>query len=219
MTERSRRHADSVHLLESFVGACSAAGSTAGVVDLEGAAMDLLHRWSAPSRGYHDVEHLTEVLERLAELGVDDPGAVLAAWFHDAVYAGRPGDDERDSAELARRELSALDVPDEVLDRVVDLVLVTADHQPAADDPVAAALCDADLAVLASSPERYRRYAAGVRSEYGHVDDATFRAGRKALLSSLLERPRLYRTEEAWRRWEDAARRNVQGEVEQLDAG
>jgi predicted metal-dependent HD superfamily phosphohydrolase len=106
-----------------------------------------------------------------------------------------------------------------VLDRVADLVLVTADHQPAADDAVAAGLCDADLAVLASSPERYRRYVAGVRSEYGHVDDATFRTFRKALLSSLLQRPRLYRTEEASRRWEDAARRNVQAEVEQLDAG
>jgi predicted metal-dependent HD superfamily phosphohydrolase len=219
MTERSRRYAESVHLLESFVTACRAAGSTAGVVDLEGAAMDLLHRWGAPSRGYHDVEHLTEVLARLAELGVDDPAAVLAAWFHDAVYAGRPGEDERDSAELARRELAALGVPDAVLDRVAHLVLVTADHQPAAGDPVAAALCDADLAVLASSPERYRRYVAGVRSEYEHVDDETFRAGRSALLRALLERPRLYRTEEASRRWEDAARRNVQEEVSQLDAG
>ncbi len=207
------------HLLAGFVAACDAAGSTAGVVDVEGAGMDLLHRWSSPSRGYHDVTHLTEVLERLDELGVDDRAAVLATWFHDAVYTGRPGDDERESAELARRELTALAVPEDVVQRVAELVLVTADHRPAEGDDVAAALCDADLAVLASPPERYRRYLAGVRSEYRHLDDAAFRAGRATLLRSLLARPRLFHTSEGIRRWEGAARRNVAEELDRLDRG
>src|SRR5690606_41538168 len=65
---------------------------------------DLLRRWREPHRRYHTVEHLRAVLDAIDELAhhADDPAAVrFAAWFHDAVYAGRPGEDERASAELA----------------------------------------------------------------------------------------------------------------------
>ena len=65
---------------------------------------EMLTRWSEPHRRYHDVDHLRSVLHIVDQLAGDavDPDAVrLAAWFHDAVYSGRPGDDERTSAELA----------------------------------------------------------------------------------------------------------------------
>ena len=69
-----------------------------------GVGQELLTRWSEPHRRYHDVDHLRSVLHIVDQLAGDavDPDAVrLAAWFHDAVYSGRPGDDERTSAELA----------------------------------------------------------------------------------------------------------------------
>jgi predicted metal-dependent HD superfamily phosphohydrolase len=60
----------------------------------------LLAAYADPSRGYHDTLHLAEVLDRLDELadaGLDVPRVptALAAWFHDAVYDGRPGAEER----------------------------------------------------------------------------------------------------------------------------
>jgi predicted metal-dependent HD superfamily phosphohydrolase len=185
--------------------------------------MDLLRRWSEPHRGYHDVRHLTEVLQRLellAEHGVGeaaDPAVRLAAWFHDAVYAGRPAEDETASAELAHAELLALGVPDGAADRTRDLVLLTASHVAPPDDEGAAALCDADLAVLAAPPSRYAEYVAGVRREYAHLDDATFTVGRAALLHGLLERPRLFGTQVGLARWEDPARANMRAELRRLE--
>lgn len=207
-------------LIEAFVHACREAGARASAADVEGAGMDLLRRWSEPTRSYHDRTHLTEVLDRLAEIG--DAGADaavtrLAAWFHDAVYAAQPGQDEVASAELARHELKALGVGDDVAERVAALVLVTADH--GADDDEARALCDADLAVLAAGPERYRSYVAGVRREYAHVPDEDFRAGRAAVLAGLLARDELFGTAHGRRHWETGARANIAAELEDLRSG
>ncbi len=164
-------------------------------------------------RGYHDLQHLAEVLARIAELGgADDRELVLAAWFHDAVYDGARDDEER-SAALARVELEGCDVD---VDEVVRLVLVTVAHAPLAGDLPGEALSDADLGVLAASPARYAEYAAGVREDYAHLSDEEFRAGRLAVLTELAERPRLFRTELAHARWDGAARANLAAEIEAL---
>ena len=51
---------------------------------------------------------------------------------------------------------------------------------------------DADMAILAAKPARYRRYLRGVRSEYSHFDDEAFRTGRMTFLRSILERERVF---------------------------
>ena len=201
-------------LLADFVRACREAGATASDDELEDAGTTLLRRWSEPARGYHDVLHLTEVLTRLDEIGERAAVTRLAAWFHDAVYEGLPGQDERDSAELAMRSLATLGVPPVSAAEVAALVLVTADHVPR--DPHGAALCDADLAVLASPPERHAAYVAGVRREYSHVDDDAFRAGRAAVLADLLGREHLFSTDHGRRHWDAAARANLAAELAHL---
>lgn len=194
---------------------------------LTSARRSLLLRWSGAGRGYHDREHLTEVLDRLADLAAGGDGAalapqvVLAAWFHDAVYRGRPGQDEQASAELAVRTLTELGVPAEHRDRVRDLVLLTRDHLPPADDAQGAALCDADLAILAADHDRYLRYAHGVRVDYRHVPGPVFRVGRARVLRGLLARaeegqPRpLYLTKAA-ATWTPAAIENLRAELTRL---
>ena len=167
---------------DEALAAVRSLGGTAPDAAVREQVAALRARWSAPDRGYHDAEHLAEVLDRLDELAAPAPAPadlVLAAWFHDAVYAGRPGRDERDSAELARSVLTGLGVPAAAADRVAELVLVTADHVPADGDDEAATLCDADLAVLASAAERYDRYVAGVVHEYRHLPGPLFRRGRR----------------------------------------
>jgi triacylglycerol lipase len=61
------------------------------------------------------------------------------------------------------------------------------------------------------------RYVAGVRREYPGVDDATFAAGRAAVLRDLLDRPALFTTAVGRERWEARARRNVALELAALD--
>ena len=180
----------------------------------------LLDRYAEPHRRYHDRRHLAEVLAALSALsagaGLAVP-VVCAAYAHDAVHDGAC-DDERRSADLAARVLPPLGLPQPVVDEVVRLVLLTVTHEVAPDDVDGALLCDADLAVLAAPPARYRAYARDVRAEYAHVDDAAFRQGRSAVLRRLLERPRLYWTQEGHRRWDAAARRNLQNEISALAA-
>ena len=185
--------------------------------DVVAVGQDLLSRYEEPHRRYHDRRHLAEVLAGLRQLtaGRLPVELVCAAWLHDAVHDGRHDDEER-SAALAARVLGDLAVAAPVVDEVVRLVRMTVDHDPAPGDVAGARLSDADLAVLGADPERYARYATDVRLEYAHVDDEAFRSGRTAVLRSLLDRPLLYRTQEGHRRWEAAARHNLQDEITRL---
>lgn len=168
-------------------------------------------------RGYHDGRHLAEVLDRLDELRkggeeFDDVPVRLAAWFHDAVYDGAPGDEER-SAQWAESALSG----DPHAAEVSRLVRLTEHHRPANGDANGCALTDADLAILAAGPERYAEYAGDVRREHDHVPDEGFRTGRSAVLRDLLAKPALFHTTYAREHWEAVARGNVEAELSRLD--
>jgi predicted metal-dependent HD superfamily phosphohydrolase len=181
----------------------------------------LMDLYGAPRRAYHDAAHVEFVLDGLDRIEAepadrtDGSGAVeLAAWFHDAVLEPLAGDNEQRSAELAEARLPALGVPPEVVTEVVRLVLLTASHVVADDDRNGAALVDADLAVLASTPGEYERYRLAVRREYGAVSDVEFRPGRAVVLRALLSRP-LYRTR-TMAPLEARARANAEGELAAL---
>ncbi|MFI6480369.1 metal-dependent phosphohydrolase [Nonomuraea sp. NPDC050663] len=178
---------------------------------------ELLARWSEPHRRYHTRDHLDQVLAALDELTAADGVAVrLAAWFHDAVYDGRPGSDEERSAQLAQQRLPSCGVPAATVAEVARLVRLTVNHDPAEDDLNGQVLCDADLSILASDARRYAVYAGEIRQEYRHVPDELFRAGRAQVLGRLLSAPRLFRTERAHARWEGPARANMERELAAL---
>ena len=186
----------------------------------------LLAAYGAPTRGYHDLRHLAEVFARLDELmprsHPDRDAVLLAAWFHDAVYepgaSGHADSNEERSAMLAERELAAVGAPPELVEEVARLVRLTAQHRPAPGDPNGCLLCDADLAILASTPARYAEYVAGVRAEYADVPDDAFRGGRLRVLQELLAKRTLFESLEAQQRWESAARSNLESEVTALSA-
>ena len=176
----------------------------------------LLAEYADPGRGYHDTLHLTEVLDRLDELtaagvGFDTTVAALAAWFHDAVYDGERDAEER-SAVWAEEALTGTPYAAEV----ARLVRLTETHDPAADDHAGQALCDADLAILASAQERYDAYVAGVRREYAYLPDTDFASGRAAVLKDLARRAQLFHTAYGREHWEPAARANLERELTRL---
>jgi len=174
---------------------------------------ELTAAYADPSRGYHDTVHLTEVLDRLDELTrngmeLDVTTAVLAAWFHDAVYDGERDAEER-SAVWAEESLRGTPYAAEV----ARLVRLTETHDPAAGDAEGQALCDADLAILAASPERYAAYVEGVRRDYAHISDSDFAHGRAAVLHDLTRREQLFHTAYGREHWEPAARANLEREL------
>lgn len=179
----------------------------------------LITAWSTDRStvtGYHDLRHLAEVLNRIDDLGAtDNVEVVLAAWFHDAVYDSA-GDNEERSARLAADELAPFDETVDV-DEVARLVRLTEHHRPEEGDENGAILCDADLAVLAASGERYREYVADVRREYAEVPDAEFTLGRLAVLRDLAAKPSLFGTPLGRELWEERARANLSAEITNLE--
>jgi predicted metal-dependent HD superfamily phosphohydrolase len=176
----------------------------------------LLAAYGDPARGYHDLLHLAEVLDRIDELGeanaVGDGTALrLAAWFHDGVYDGLRGDEDR-SAIWAEDALA--DTP--YAAEVARLVRLTEHHDPDPGDLAGQVLCDADLAILTAEPSRYAAYVRGVRRDYADVRDPDFAAGRAAVLRDLHARDRLFHTAYARERWEPAARANLAAELSAL---
>jgi predicted metal-dependent HD superfamily phosphohydrolase len=181
----------------------------------------LMAAYGAPSRGYHDLTHLAEVLAHVDLLAgeADDLEAVtLAAWFHDAVYDGGADDEER-SAAWAEEALPAAGVGPARVAEVGRLVRLTATHRPAPHDRDGQVLSDADLAILAAGRERYAAYVAGVRAEHPAVPDDDFRRGRAAVLRDLLAKPELFHSARARGLWEGPARANVQQELAALERG
>ena len=181
----------------------------------------LLAAYADPVRDYHDTRHLTEVIERLEEIGsagvpFDRVPVVLAAWFHDSVYDGERDAEER-SAVWAEEALAPL-VGAEVVAEVARLVRLTETHRPEDDDANGSALSDADLAILAAPSVRYEEYAAAVRREFAHVDDESFRLGRASVLRALLEKPHLFHTAYARDAWEKPARANAEAELGILES-
>ncbi|WP_190034310.1 HD domain-containing protein [Streptomyces fructofermentans] len=179
-------------------------------------ADDLLARWSEPQRRYHTTDHLAAVLDRVdvLERYADDPDLVrLAAWFHDAVYLPDRSENEERSARLAERALPEAGLTPAATAEVARLVRLTVTHAPGDEDANGQVLCDADLAILAAPPAAYAAYAAAVREEYAFVPPDAFREGRAAVLRSLADLPRLFRTPYGEREWEGPARRNLAAEL------
>lgn len=187
----------------------------------------LLQAWEQPHRAYHHSGHLSQMLADLDRLysGRTPLISTLAAWFHDAVYEGVPGEDEHRSEQLAGASLEPLVAAGllsaDELQMARLLVRATATHElpESAELPVGyepadiEVFLDADMTILAAKPARYRRYLRGVYSEYSHFDDEAFRTGRTSFLRSILERERIFLSEQARKLWEEPARANLRAEL------
>ena len=168
---------------------------------------ELLLRWREGHRRYHGESHLRHGLAALDLLGAG-PLEVVAFWFHDAIHTSTSPADELASAELARELLADL-LPAGEIEEVARLVLVTADHDPAADDAAGQRISDADLCALASQWDGYQDSAAAVRAERPDVDDAAWRRRRLGFITTLQRRAEIFRTPLGLASWEADARRNL----------
>ncbi len=104
------------------------ASSPCSADQIDATGRGLLASWAEPQRRYHMSPHLQDVLDRIDELAdhaADLDAVRLAAWYHDAVYAGRP-DNEDNSARRADSELSALGLSPELVSETTRLIRLTA---------------------------------------------------------------------------------------------
>lgn len=189
-------------------------GETTAVSDLE---KELRRRYAEPHRAYHNLTHLAHTLDvahSLAAYADDFTAVVIALWFHDAIYdpQAHAGQNERESAELAARALTALGWPPASITLIYELILLTQTHEP--DTAVGRVVVDADLAILAAEPAQYDAYAQAIRREYAWVPEEAYRGGRTAVLRRFLARPHLFHTP-PWQKKEALARTNLERELSQ----
>lgn len=180
----------------------------------------LMGRHREKHRKYHTMTHVAWVVRHVNELASaetpDDLGAIIAAaLYHDAIYEPASPANERASARLARRDLATLNWNDDRVAAVSDMIEGTKHHvDPTGRDM--AMLFDADLAILAADPARYSEYINRVRSEYKHVDDDDWTAGRASVLTAFLGSDAIYATPAGRYLWEDRARANITAELATL---
>jgi predicted metal-dependent HD superfamily phosphohydrolase len=188
--------------------------------DLETLEAAVRRDYAGPGRHYHDVAHLDDCLAQLSRvegLAEDDRRRLrLALLWHDVIYDPRRRDNEEASAERARQELAAAGIAAAEVEEVVRLILLTKGHRVAEGDRRGALLVSIDLSILGAEAERYRAYADAIRLEYAHVPEAAYRAGRAAILRSLLDADPLYPDPAFRDRLEETARRNLALELAEL---
>ena len=213
-------------LLTSFVRSALGAGATAGTEAIEEVGQALLGRWADEHRAFHNLRHLAAVLHRVDQLAEEthEPDLVrLAAWYHGAVFssekkvaeASQGGEQSTASALLAHDELVGLGVPARSADRVAALVNAIVRHAPNPADFDAAVLNDADLAMLAAEPQRYKEYKAAVRAEYAHIPIEDYLRARIRVIERLLARKSLFLSPMG-AAWEEPARQNLDMELHRL---
>jgi predicted metal-dependent HD superfamily phosphohydrolase len=213
-------------LLKSFVRSAVGAGATADSEAIEEIGQTLLARWADEHRHFHNLRHLAAVLHRVDQLAEEthEPDLVrLAAWYHGAVFssdkkvaeASQGGEQTTASALLAREELARLGVPARAAERVAALVNAIVRHAPDPADFDAAVLNDADLAMLAAEPQRYKEYKAAVRQEYAHIPIDVYLKARIRVIERLLARRSLFLSPMG-AAWEEPARQNLDMELHRL---
>lgn len=153
----------------------------------------LISCYELPTRVYHGTGHLADVLEA-AELLADEldaadesRGAIaLAAFYHDVICIPGKTDNEVRSVEVMIEDLASVRMhPLAVSAATLGIFGTIPGHVP--KGRMSKILSDADLLVLATSPEAYDRYAKAVREEYRrYFTVEQYETGRAEVLRHLI---------------------------------
>jgi predicted metal-dependent HD superfamily phosphohydrolase len=176
---------------------------------------DLIAAYATPSRHYHNLAHIEDCLDKLAQ--VDSLSATEreilteAIWWHDVVYDPTRSDNEERSAGLAEQHVAA-----SIRHEVGRLIRLTQTHQVEPSDKLGAILISIDLSILAAEPQGYDAYATAIRKEYAHVPEETYRAGRSDVLRRFAARPVIFPDIAFARTCEQKARDNLARELASL---
>jgi len=191
----------------------------------DGAAVfeDLLLRYGEERRAYHTMAHVKYNLARLDELyrAMPENGTAMHDWqavrfamyFHDAVMFCPH--EENKSAALATQTALAAKLPASQVVRIGQIIEAATVNAPWKHVDADLHL-DADLSILGADEEVFDKYEADVREEWKKHSNADYRAGRLAVLETIMKRPHIYTTPEARSMWEVAAWSNLRRSMAKL---
>jgi predicted metal-dependent HD superfamily phosphohydrolase len=171
--------------------------------------------YAVPARQYHTLQHLGECLdlfESVMDLATHPAEVEMALWFHDAIYNTASQDNEAQSAQWARAELSKAGVSPEKIDRIQSMIMATC-HTALPMTIDECLLVDIDLAILGSPTERFAEYEQQIRTEYNFVPEPIFNQKRQEILQGFLDRSTIYSTKYFQDKLERRARSNIKRSI------
>ena len=198
------------------------AGFGVAADDAQAAFTRLVAQYEIGDRHYHTLLHIQDVLAKVDDLSAfaTEPETVLlAAWYHDAVYVAQQPDNEAQSTQFARAELTTLGLPAGLVTEVQRLILLTAGYhlptweQTGREDRNGHVLLDADLAGLASPWTTFKENAEAIRREFASVPWETYLPARQRVLKQFLDRERIFYTPPMFAGNEEQARKNIKQEL------
>ncbi len=140
------------------------------------------------NRFYHNLTHVLAVVKHCRKYAKDHENLlelILAAWFHDIIYAPRSHNNEALSARVFERIFLYTNMPRSMIARVKQYILDTKSHL-SYKTPEAAILIDADLKILAATNIKYLEYNLNIQKEYDHLSVSNFKNGRIRFLKYFL---------------------------------
>lgn len=203
-----------------------AIGATASPAARRAEIERILGGWNMRGRSFHNARYLSSVLEHLDKLegAATDPAALRVAF----AYRGAQEEVGWEDADIegvpaavpqitSPERLAQLGVEPDQVARIQELVAQLSSHQPDPHDLDAKIIIDADMAVLASPPQLYRKLLEGLRSEVPHMDSAVFLRHRRRAIKRLLSRRNVFFSP-IGRQWDQVARENLEAELGAIEA-
>lgn len=192
-------------LYQTWIGICNHFGLNRSSIIFE----NVIKRYAEYHRTYHGLVHLCECFQSLRDNDCDRFHEIaLAILFHDAIYDVRRTDNEQQSAELAKQELSSIGMHPVVINRIEKMILLTKhDREPDSQDEML--MLDVDLAIFGSGTQRLIEYNRQIRVEYKHVPNQIYFNKRREVLQNFLNKDRIYHTQEFYYQFEKAARADI----------
>ena len=214
-------------LFSSFVDTMQEIGASAPIPLLEAEARDLISRWNAKGRILHNTRHLIKTLARIDEIAstAHDPEVLrVALWYQGAVlnrsfdvFQRGTNSDEQEFSALyhARSRMETLGLSEDVISRIQELMMALFTHRADPSDMDAQVLIDADLGMLAASPQDFKRFRESLREECPDLCDTDYVRARRLAIKKILAREQIFHSPLALA-WEETARANLEAESAKL---
>lgn len=174
------------------------------------------------SRKYHNLSHVAYMLNMLAiypDKVWFKKSLILAIFFHDVrmLPNADPSINEWHSQYALNEWLEQIHIHNGIyFHKVKDYIMATSHLDDFISDEVAV-IADLDMAIMAAPyPRIWKWYENGIREEYSTVSEQEYVEARKEFLLSVLDKPRIFRTQFFYELFEEKARYNIKNQIKKF---
>jgi len=180
---------------------------------------DIIKTYNKPERGYHNIEHISNMLKSFEEFVSVLERRVLiknadefkfAILMHD--YVNGETDDVEKSALKAGEFVHKIS-PDYNSHYIEKLILATDYSKKQSLDFEQQLMQDIDIEILGKPFEEYNKYSENIRNQYVDYPDKIYNPARIKILKHFIDKENIYNTEFYRNKYEIQARKNIEQEI------